>query len=76
MGLRKRTAMRFQVEALEVRLAPGGRGGLGGEVLQVLHVAPRQAQVAPPGGGAVRAGQEDNAVNAGTASLFQKVREA
>jgi hypothetical protein len=81
--------MRFQVEALEVRLAPGGRGGLGGDFLQV-HWAPRQAHVAPPGGGAVARpeaapvaygsntisyGQEGNAFNAGTAGSFQKVRE-
>jgi hypothetical protein len=76
MGMRKRTAMRFQVEALEVRLAPGGRGGLGGDFLQVLHLAHRQAQVAPPGGGygsnTIGAGLEGNAV---TASPFRTVRE-
>jgi hypothetical protein len=89
MGMRKRTAMRFQVEALEVRLAPGGRGGLGGDFLPV-HLAPRQAHVAPPGGGAVarpeaapvvygsntiRAGQEGSAPVAGITSAVQKVRE-
>jgi hypothetical protein len=71
----------LQVEALEGRLAPGGRGGIGGDVLHVLHahVAPRQADVVPPvayGSNTIRAGQEGNAVDAGTASLFQKVREA
>ena len=76
MGSRnQRTARRFQVEALEGRLAPGGRGGLGGD-FRWAHVAPRQADVAPPGGGAVarpesapvacgsntvRAGEEGNA---------------
>jgi hypothetical protein len=89
VGTRKRTVRRFQVETLEGRLAPGGAHGIGGEVLPA-HVAPRQAHVAPPGGGAVarpesapvacgsntiRAGQEGNAVNAVTASAVQKVRE-
>jgi hypothetical protein len=84
-----RTAMRFQVEALEVRLTPGGRGGLGGEVLPV-HLPPLQAHVAPPGGeeipqvrvahvacgsNTVRAGEEGNALSAGIASAVQKVRE-
>ena len=89
MGTRKRTVRRFQVETLEGRLAPGGAHGIGGEVLPA-HVAPRQAHVAPPGGGAVARpeaapvaygsntisyGQEGNAFNAGTAGSFQKVRE-
>ena len=65
MGTRKRTAMRFQVEALEVRLTPGGCGGLGGDVLPV-HLPPRQAQVAPLvayGSNSIRAGQEGNAAS-------------
>jgi hypothetical protein len=52
MGTRKRTARRFQVEALEGRLAPGGLSGgvvndgitrSGGEEIpqvQVAHVVP------------------------------------
>jgi hypothetical protein len=50
MGMRKRTAVRFQLEASEVRLAPGGvPGGVvangisrssGEEISQVVHVAP------------------------------------
>jgi hypothetical protein len=40
MGMRKRRATRFQVEALEGRLAPGGvASGIGGEFLQA-HVPP------------------------------------
>jgi hypothetical protein len=69
--------MRFQVEALEARWTPGGRGGIGGEVLPV-HLEPRQAQVAPLvayGSNSIRAGQEDNAPVAGIAIAVQKVRE-
>jgi hypothetical protein len=44
MSMRKRTPRRFEVEALEGRLAPGGgASGIGGELLQA-HVA------APEGG--------------------------
>jgi hypothetical protein len=50
MGMRKRTARRFQVEALETRWTPGAGTGIGGDFLQI-HVAPLQAHVAPPGGG-------------------------
>jgi hypothetical protein len=87
VGNRKRKGSRFQIAALDIRLAPGGRGGLGGEVYKA-HVAHRQARVAPPWGGEVARpesapvacapniiwfGQE---TNAGNASLYQKVREA
>ena len=50
MGMRKRTARRFQVEALETRWAPGAGTGIGGDP-RPDHVAPCQAYVAPPGGG-------------------------
>jgi hypothetical protein len=53
MGTRKRAASRFQVEALEGRLAPGGAAGaMGGEFRQAPAV-PLQAHVAPSCGGAV-----------------------
>jgi hypothetical protein len=63
--MRKRTAMRFQVEALEARWTPGGRGGIGGDVLPV-HLPPRQVHVAPLvayGSNSIRAGQEGNAAS-------------
>ena len=67
MGTRKRMARRFRLEALEGRLAPGGAHGLGGEVLQA-HVASRQADVAPPGGGTI-ARPESVAVACGLNSM-------
>jgi hypothetical protein len=49
MNARKRPVGRFQVEALEGRWAPGGRGGIGGEVhdVHVRSVSSPQAHVAP-----------------------------
>ena len=49
MGTHKRTARRFQVEALEGRWAPGAGTGIGGDLLQA-HVDPTQAHVEPLGG--------------------------
>jgi hypothetical protein len=67
MGTRKRTAGRFQVEALETRWTPGGLAGgvfpsvaachIGEEIPQV-HVAP-----ALYGSNSIRAGQEGNATS-------------
>jgi hypothetical protein len=65
MGTRRRTARRFQVEALEARWTPGGQPGgvLGdtitrssGEEIPQVHVAP-----ALYGSNTIRGGQEGNA---------------
>jgi hypothetical protein len=53
MTTRERRARRFQVEALEGRLAPSAASGIGGDI-RPDHVAPLQAYVAPPGGGMSR----------------------
>ena len=74
MGMRKRTAMRFQVEELEVRLAPGGASGCGGDISRA-PVAPPQVHVVAYGSSSIRAGQEGNAPVAGITSAVQKVRE-
>jgi hypothetical protein len=72
MGMRKRTAGRFQVEALETRWTPGGAGG--GVVLvcgAACHIGEEipQVQVA-----SVHA--QTDALHGGVASAVQKVREA
>jgi hypothetical protein len=77
MGTRKRTARRFQVEALEGRLAPGDASG-GVLVYGITRSSGEeipQAQVVPVVHGSKPGGTGDG-LHDQAASPFQKVREA
>jgi hypothetical protein len=74
MGMRKRTAGRFQVEALEARWTPGGpSGGVLGDRM-TCHIGEEipQVQVAPLATGGAGGGALCGVV----ASAVQKVRES
>jgi hypothetical protein len=70
---------RFQVEALEVRLAPGAGGsGVIGSALTTRGIGeeiPQVAQVVTYGSSGIRPCHEGNAHDAGVLSPVQKVRE-